>query len=67
MSKTATLGQRITALRDARGWTRYRLAKEAGISAINLARIEDEGRDPSWSTICKLADALGAKLEQFRA
>lgn len=66
MTTATTLGQRVTALRSAAGWTVYRLAKTAGLSAVNVARIERDERDPAWSTICKLADALGVPTERFR-
>ncbi|MFE9020546.1 helix-turn-helix transcriptional regulator [Streptomyces sp. NPDC007808] len=37
------LAERVRALREARGWTRERLAKEAGIAVGTLARLEREG------------------------
>jgi ribosome-binding protein aMBF1 (putative translation factor) len=37
------LAGRVRALREARGWSRERLAKEAGIAVRTLARLEGEG------------------------
>lgn len=65
-TKPATLGQRLTALREARDWTRNALAVRAGISPIIISRIAREGRDPAWSTACKLADALEVRIDELR-
>jgi ribosome-binding protein aMBF1 (putative translation factor) len=40
---TRALARRVRALREARGWSRERLAKEAGIAVRTLARLEGEG------------------------
>jgi transcriptional regulator with XRE-family HTH domain len=52
-------------LRESKGWTAYRLAKESDVSQITLARLEAGGRDPQLSTLVKLADALGVTLDEL--
>jgi transcriptional regulator with XRE-family HTH domain len=58
------LAQRVRALREARGWTRERLAKEAGIAAGTLARLESEGAiQPGFFTVGAVAEALEVSLD----
>ena len=65
-AKTApTFAARLTALREARGWTVYRLAKETGLSAQTLHNLEG-GSAPGWQTVLRLAQALGVSVEEFR-
>ncbi|MGW2749724.1 helix-turn-helix domain-containing protein [Streptomyces sp. NPDC001273] len=60
------LAQRPRALREARGWTRERLAEEAGISAKTLARLESEGAiQPGFFTVGLVADALVVSLDDL--
>jgi transcriptional regulator with XRE-family HTH domain len=59
------VGERVIRYREAKGWTRYRLSKESGLSHQLLAQIEGGGL-PSWPTACKLADTLGVSLDQLR-
>ncbi|MFJ3644460.1 helix-turn-helix transcriptional regulator [Streptomyces murinus] len=47
-ARAQELAQRIRALREARGWTRERLAKEAGLHTRTLVRLESEGPGPAW-------------------
>ena len=58
---------RIKQLRDARGWSNYRLAKEAGMhegSLNNLFRMNYQPTIPTLEIICK---GLGITLTQFFA
>ncbi len=59
-------GKRLSALRVAANLTRYRLAKMSGVSAIQLTRIEEQGQAVYWLTACKLADAMGVSVAEFR-
>ncbi|MEU9794081.1 DUF488 family protein [Streptomyces sparsogenes] len=60
------LAQRVRALREARGWTRERLAKEAGIAAGTLARLESEGAiQPGFFTVGVVAGALEISLDEL--
>ncbi|MCL2572549.1 MAG: helix-turn-helix transcriptional regulator [Defluviitaleaceae bacterium] len=58
---------RIKKLRDERGWSNYRLAKEAGISEgslNNLFRLSNQPTIPTLEAICA---GLGISLCQFFA
>ncbi|MEU9974087.1 DUF488 family protein [Streptomyces sp. NPDC051014] len=58
------LAQRVRALREDRGWTRERLAKEAGIAVGTLGRLESEGAiQPGFFTVGAVAGALGVSLD----
>ncbi len=61
------IGKKIKALREAKGLSQEALARSANLSTSVVARLE-QGKiaDPQWSTMCALADALGADLADFR-
>ncbi|MFC6065960.1 DUF488 family protein [Streptomyces ochraceiscleroticus] len=63
------LARQVRSLREARGWTRDRLAKEAGIHSRTLMRLENAGAtQPGFFTIGALAAALEVSLDGlFRA
>jgi transcriptional regulator with XRE-family HTH domain len=52
------VGRAIQRLRSAKGLTVDDLAATIDVSAEQLARIEDGLRDPTWTTLAKLAIAL---------
>ena len=56
--------QLVTLIRkaEARGVTRYRIAKESGVSASQLSKLMTGKRGVSVSTMATLADALGYEL-----
>ena len=55
-----TFGQRLKRLREAKGVTKYRLAKLSGVSEVYVYRLErDEVKNPRRDTCQKLAMALG--------
>lgn len=57
------LAQRVRSLREDRGWSRERLAKEAGIPASTLGRLENAGTIQSrFFTAGALAEDLGLSL-----
>lgn len=59
--------KRIKQLRDDRGYSNYRLAKEAGIpegSLNNLFRLNNQPTIPTLESLCK---AFGISLSQFFA
>ncbi|MDR0818180.1 MAG: helix-turn-helix transcriptional regulator [Oscillospiraceae bacterium] len=60
------LGQ-ITKLREARGWSDYRLAKEAGIAQSTLTNLYKRENSPTISTLEAICGALGISLSQFFA
>jgi DNA-binding XRE family transcriptional regulator len=53
------LGRTIGRLRAAKGLTVDECAATTDLSAEQLARIEDGLRDPTWTTLARLATALG--------
>jgi transcriptional regulator with XRE-family HTH domain len=58
------LAQQVRALREARGWTRERLAAEADIAVGTLARLESEGAiQPGFFTVGAVSEALGVSLD----
>ncbi len=57
--------ERIRQLNELRGWTIYRLAKEAGISPSTLTNMVHRGTSPSLATIERLCSAYGMTLVQF--
>jgi transcriptional regulator with XRE-family HTH domain len=55
-------GKRLKAMREAQGWTRYRLAKLSGLTTEGVVRLEEPGNDPKLSTLVKLAGAFGVEV-----
>jgi transcriptional regulator with XRE-family HTH domain len=49
-----------------RGLTQDQLAETAGVKRGAIARWESGAREPSWSNLVALADALGVSTEAFR-
>ena len=62
MPEGLTLGERIKAIRKAKGLTQVELAEEAGISMIHLSYIETGRRNPSCKTLKKLQTILQTKI-----
>ncbi|MDQ1017440.1 DUF488 family protein, N3 subclade [Streptomyces afghaniensis] len=60
------LAQRVRTLREDRGWTRERLAKEAGIATGTLGRRESEAAiQPGFFTVGAVAKALAVSLDDL--
>lgn len=54
-----TFHQRVTRLREAKGWSLSKLSKRSGLSETLVAEIEtNHNHIPTWLTIAKLASAL---------
>jgi transcriptional regulator with XRE-family HTH domain len=54
-------------LRELRGkMTLTELAKKAGLSAADISRYERDLVVPSYDVVCRLADALGVRTDDFR-
>lgn len=51
-------GELLASLRSARGWSQGRLARQAGLDASAVSRLESGARLPERETVGKLADAL---------
>lgn len=61
------LGTIVRSLRSASGLTLNALAAESGVSAGLLSQIERGNGNPSYSTLIKLAQALGVGVGEFFA
>jgi len=56
----------IKKLRNKKGWSQERLAREADISYQTLIKIEqDRIKNPKLKTLVKLAKALGVSLDEL--
>lgn len=65
-ARARALAQRVRGLREERGWTRERLAKEAGIRSSTLARLEGGGAiQPGFFAVGGVAEALGVSLDDL--
>ena len=51
-------GELLGSLRTVRGWSQGRLARQAGLDASAVSRLEAGTRAPERETVGKLADAL---------
>ncbi len=58
----AAVARRISALRKAQDFTFDALARRAGVAKGTLVQIEQERANPSISTLCRLAAALGVSV-----
>ena len=65
MALAQTLGSRLKALREARGWTQAHLAELAGMTASEISRVECGAREPRFTTLEQLAQSLGVPPEQL--
>lgn len=59
--------ERIAELRDARGWSNYRLAKESEISENSLNNLFRRNNLPTIPTLVAICKGLGITLSQFFA
>jgi len=49
---------------DRRRWSKYRLSKKSGVSAVVIGRFLSRQRDIKASTAARLMAALGLKIEK---
>ena len=56
---------RITQLREDRGWSDYRLAQEANIPQSTLSNLYKRNNSPTVSTLEAICAAFGISLAQF--
>ncbi len=61
------IGERLRELRERKLMTQAELGKAAGVSRDQVSRIERDEVDPRFSTIRKLAKALGVEPEELIA
>ena len=55
----------ITGLCEERGWSMYRLSKEAGIPQSTLTNLYKRGNAPTIATLEAICSAFGISLSQF--
>jgi transcriptional regulator with XRE-family HTH domain len=60
-----TFGAKLKELRAAAGLSQQQLAMAAGLSVSFIAKLEQGGSDPSWTTVQALAKPLGVSCEAF--
>jgi transcriptional regulator with XRE-family HTH domain len=60
-----TVMERIAQLRDKRGWSDYRLTKEAGLPQSTLSNLYRRGNSPTIPTLETICTALGITLAEF--
>jgi len=65
MPDVVYIGDRLRELRTQRFLTQHMLAQRSGVSQVAIARIERNRAEPHFSTIHKLAGALGVSPEEF--
>ena len=58
-------GPRLRELREAAGLTQKDLAERTGVSLGAIARWEQNDREPVWSSLKALCEALGVTCEAF--
>lgn len=56
---------RIAQLMDERGWSKYKLAKQSGISLPSISNMFRRGHAPTVSTIETICKAFGITMAQF--
>lgn len=59
------IGRNITKLREEKGWSRYRLAVNSGVSCSYLNALEEDVHSPSIEVLDKIAIGLGVPLIQL--
>jgi transcriptional regulator with XRE-family HTH domain len=60
------LAKRVKECRNKKGWTQQKLAEKTGLSFNTITKIEQGiGDSPTLKTLIKLADALGAGLDEL--
>lgn len=65
MAESHPFHANLKRLRESRNLTRYRLAKDARVSAVTLGRMESGERTPNMATLCRLADVLNCTLDEL--
>ncbi|MFC2967443.1 helix-turn-helix domain-containing protein [Acidimangrovimonas pyrenivorans] len=59
------LGERVRALRKARGWTLEQAAQQAGLARSTLSKIENGQMSPTYEALKKLAEGLAISVPQL--
>jgi transcriptional regulator with XRE-family HTH domain len=59
------LAEVLRALRERDGRSQEALAHDAGLTVAAMARVERGQTNPTWTTVLRVADALGVSLAQL--
>lgn len=57
-----TIGEKVTQLRESKGWTRYELSNRSGVHSTQISKLESEVGEPSIRTLKMVAKAFGKEL-----
>jgi len=64
-STSEIIGNRIRALRSAKGWTLEILAERAGVRFETVSRVERGVQEPTLGTLDKLCSTLGVSVRDL--
>jgi transcriptional regulator with XRE-family HTH domain len=59
------LSRNIDEILQRKGWSRYRLAKESGISEQTISNIINEAHEPRLSVVATIASTLGVTTNRL--
>lgn len=59
------IGERMVAMREARGMSQTALARAVGVGQSAISQIEAGERNPSYRTLCSIARAFGVTVAAF--
>lgn len=62
-----TVQERIKELMGIKGWSEYRLAKEAGLPQSTISHLFKRNNTPTYPTIESICEAFGITMAQFFA
>jgi DNA-binding XRE family transcriptional regulator len=66
LAQADAFAARLRRLREQQKLTQVELAERAGIGQAMVSLLEQGDRQPSWPTICRLANALDISVEAFQ-
>lgn len=61
----ATIKANVDRLLKLKGWTRYRLSKESGVTPSLIYSLESKQSGPSSTVLIKIADALDCTVDDL--
>jgi transcriptional regulator with XRE-family HTH domain len=65
MNNAKQFGRKLRELRDQKGWTQGQLAEKIRVKREAIARWESGNREPGWSFVLALANALDVTCQDF--
>lgn len=60
-----TIKSNVDKLLEYKGWTRYRLSKESGVSMTVIYSLDKKESGPTADTLVKIADAFGCTIDEL--